>query len=315
MKRLLFLVVIMTSVFLFSCAKKGEQKSGYIAKVGSATITQEDFNNELKGLPPQIRQMFDGPEGAEKFIDELAKREMLYQEAKKQGLEKSPEYQKKLDDFKKITLISTLLEKEIEEKAKVSEKDVKDYYDSHKGEFVANGSIRASHILVKTEDEAKKIAEQIKKGGDFAKIAKAKSMDTGSAKNGGDLGTFSRGQMVPEFEKAAFALKAGETSNPVRTQYGYHIIKVTDRKEGQALEFDKVKGMLTQKLTAGKQKEVFDSYITNLKKTYKVDVNKEAVAKITAGGDKGKAGQQEDKSAVQGEKQGQGSEQKQETKK
>ena len=192
MKKFQFLAILVSLALLFSCAKKGEQKSSaYIAKVGSVTITQEDVNREIKGLPEQIQKMFEGPEGAGRFVDELVKKEILYQEAKKKGFEKDPEFQKKLEDFKKLTLISILLEKEIEAKAKVTDKDVKDYYDSHKAEMTTNNQIRASHILVKSEDEAKKILEQVKKGADFAKIAKEKSIDSGSATNGGDLGFFS----------------------------------------------------------------------------------------------------------------------------
>ncbi len=291
MRRLVFLIAAVASILLFSCARQGEQKSGYVAKVGSTTITQEDVSREMKALPEQIQKIFEGPEGTERFVNELVKKEILYQEAKKKGLDKSPDYQKKVEDFKKLTLISQLLEKEIEEKVKVSDKDVKDYYETHKKDFTANNQVKASHILVKTEEEAKGIAEQLKKGADFAKIARAKSIDAGSAKSGGDLGFFSRGQMVPEFENAAFNLKVGEVSGPVKSQYGYHIIKVTERKEGKVVEFEKIKGLLTQRLTAEKQKEVFDSYINNLINSYKVDINKEALSKMG-----GKADSKGDKS-------------------
>jgi peptidyl-prolyl cis-trans isomerase C len=226
---------------------------------------------------------------------------MLYQEAKKKGFENNPEYKKKLEDFKKLTLISLLLEKEIEDKAKVSDQDIKDYYEKHKADLTTNNQVRASHILVKSEDDAKKILGQLKKGGDFSKIAKEKSIDTGSAKNGGDLGFFSRGQMVPEFEKAAFSLKEGELGGPVKTQFGYHIIKVTGKKEGKVVEFDKVKDLLTQRVTAEKQKEAFDSYMEGLKKSYTVEKNKEAIASLGSG-IKGKG-----KPEAEGDKTGQSS--------
>ncbi len=287
MKRSVFWVTVISIALLFSCAKRGEQTSEYIAKVGSEVITKDDVNRELKALPLQIQNMFQGAQGIEKFVDELVKKEMLYQEAKKKGLENNPEYKKKIDDYKKLTLVGMLLEKEIEEKVKVSDKDVKDYYEAHKAELTANNQVRASHILVKTEEEAKKIMDQLKKGGDFAKIAREKSIDTGSAKKGGDLGFFSRGQMVPEFEKLAFGLKEGEIGGPVKTQFGYHIIKVTGKKEGQVVEFDKVKNLLKQKLVAEKQKDVFDSYVNSLKNVYKIDINKDAISKIW-GANKGK---------------------------
>ncbi len=279
----IILVCILPIVLMPACAKMGGKDSsgsGYVAKVGSSVITEEDVKKELGTLPPHIQRIFTGPEGMEKFVDELVKKEILYQEAKKKGLEDNQDYKKKVEDFKKYTLISLLLEKEIEDKAKVTEKEVRDYYDSHKDGLATNSQIRASHILLKTEEEAKKVKEQLGKGGDFARIAKEKSLDTGSAKNGGDLGFFSRGQMVPEFERAAFSLGVGEVSGPVKTQFGYHIIKVTDKKQEPIAEFEKVKDSLTQKLTAEKQKEVFDSYVNSLKKTYSIEIRKEAITKL-----------------------------------
>ena len=147
MKKLLVSLLLVPAALLCSCAKQGEQKSStYIAKVGSEVITQEDVNRELKGLPPQIQNMFAGPEGAEKFVDELVKRDMLSQEAKKKGFDNDAEYKKKVEEFKKLTLISLLLQKEVEEKAKATDKDVKDYYEAHKAELTTNNQVRASHI-------------------------------------------------------------------------------------------------------------------------------------------------------------------------
>lgn len=273
-------VLILTISLLFACAKKKEQNGPYLAKVGETKITQSDFERELENLPNFAQKMFEDSSGKEKFVDELIKKELLYQEALKKGLDKDTKYLKRVEDFKKIALVGQLLEKEIESKAKVSDKDVKDYYEKHKEDFTTVSQIRASHILVKTEEEAKKILERLKKGENFAKIAKKISIDHGSAKNGGDLGFFSKGQMVPEFEAAAVKLKPGEISEPVKTQFGYHIIKVMDKKQGQIIEFEKVKDFISQRLSAEKQKEVFDSYIEGLKKTYKVEINKEAISKL-----------------------------------
>jgi len=282
------LVSILTIPLLFAfiaCAKKGgeEPKKGpYLAIVGTTKITEADLDKEIKALPDFAQKLFEGPEGKEKFLNELVKKEILYQEATKKGLDKDPEYLKKVEEFKKITLIGQLLEKEIESKSKVTDQDIKDYYEKHKAELASVNQIKASHILVKTEAEAKKIEDMLKKGANFAELAKKYSIDKGSAQNGGDLGYFSSGQMVPEFEQAATKLKVGEISEPVKTKFGYHIIKVTEKKTGKPIEFDKVKGVLAQRLTTEKQREAFDSYIENLKKSYKVEINKEAVAKLGA---------------------------------
>jgi EpsD family peptidyl-prolyl cis-trans isomerase len=281
------MLVIAVLCALVSCAKKEEQKGPYLAKVGSVKITQSDLERDIKNLPEFAQKLFEGPGGKEKFLDEMIKKELLYQEATKKGIDKDPEYLQKLEEFKKLTLIGRLLEKEIEAKAKVTDQDVKDYYDKHKNELAAVSQIRASHILVKTEGDAKKILERVKKGEDFAAIAKKSSIDPGSAQNGGDLGYFSSGQMVPEFEAAAAKLKEGEVSSePVKTKFGYHIIKVTDKKKGNPVEFEKIKNVLFQRISAERQKEFFDTYIENLKKTFPVEINKEAVSKLSSAEEK-----------------------------
>ncbi len=273
-------VLILTVFLFFACAKKKEEKEPYLAKVGNIKITQADFEREFKNLPDFAQKMFEGSSGKERFLDELIKKELLYQEALKKGLDRDTEYTQRVKDFKKITLIGLLFEKEIESKAKVSDQEVKDYYEKNKDTFTAVSKIRVSQILLKTEGEAKKILERLKKGEEFASIAKKSSIDTVSAKKGGDLGFFSKGQLVPELEAVAVKLKPGEISEPIKTRSGYHIIKITDKK-GEVIEFDRVKDLISQHLSEEKQKEVFDSYMEGLQKTYKIEINKEALSKLT----------------------------------
>jgi peptidyl-prolyl cis-trans isomerase C len=284
MKKMVFMFLL--SAALLACSQKqmdqkADHKADVLAKVGGVSITLDDYYNDLQALPPYAKQMFQGEDGREKFLDEIVKKEILYQQALKEGVEKDPKFLRKVEDFKKLTLISELLQKEIMAKAKVSENEVKEYYDKHKQEFAATSQIRASHILVKTEAEAVKVLARLKKGEKFAALAKELSVDKPSAANGGDIGYFSRGQMVPEFERAAVGLKVGETSGPVKTSFGYHIIKVTDKKTGPIVEFDRVKDVIMQRLSAEKQKEAFDAYISDLKKNYKVEINKDVLAKLS----------------------------------
>jgi parvulin-like peptidyl-prolyl isomerase len=293
MRKVVVLILIVPLLFAFvACAKKEGQKGADLAKVGNVTITQADIEREIKNLPDFAQKIFEGSGGKERFLNELVKKELLYQEALKKGLDKNTEYLKKVEDFKKITLIGQLLEKEIESKAKVADQDIRDYYEKHKEDFAPVSQIRMSLILVKTEEEAEKILGRLNKGEDFARVAKKSSVDLNSAKNGGDLGYLSRGQMTSELEAVAVRLKTGEVSEPIKTQSGYQIIKVTDKKIGKVVEFERVKNFISQQLSAEKQKEVFDSYIESLKKSYKVDINKEAVSKLSSGEEK-KEGTQE----------------------
>jgi peptidyl-prolyl cis-trans isomerase C len=284
MKRIV--VSILFAGLVFSCTQKAADKTAqgpFVAKVGSASITQADFEREMKSLPDYAQQLFEGEAGKEKFLDEIIKKEILYQEALKKGIDKGPDFNRKLEEFRKLTLASELLEKEIMSKNKVTEQEVKDYYSKHKEDFTTTSQIRASHILVKTDAEANKVLARLKKGEKFEEIAKKESLDTASAKNGGDIGFFARGQLVPEFEKAAAGLKVGELSGPVKTSFGYHIIKVTDKKTGPVVEFDRVKDVINQRLSGERQKEAFDNYIAELRKKaeYKVEINKDALAKIS----------------------------------
>jgi peptidyl-prolyl cis-trans isomerase C len=276
--------VTMLVCALVACSKKDAgQKGPYLAKIDTTAITQADFDREFKALPDYARQIFTDASGREKFLNEIINKELLYKEAIKKGFDKSPEFSKKMEEFKKLTLVSEVFEKEIMAKARVSDQDIKDYYDKNKDSFVIATEIRASHILVKTEEEAQKVLARLKKGEKFEAIAKAVSLDAASAKNGGDVGFFKKGHMVPEFERAAASLKVGEISMPVKTQFGYHIIKLTDKKTGAPIEFEKVRDLISQKLSGEKQKEAFDVYITELKKTYKIDINKDALSKLDEG--------------------------------
>ncbi len=272
-------VMCVLALALVSCSKKAaEVKGPYLAKVDNTAVTQADFDREYQALPDYAQQIFTDAAGKEKFLNEIINKELLYREAVRKGYDKGQDYLKKVEEFKKLSLVSELFEKEIMAKAKVSDQDAKDYYDKNKDDFIVAKEIKASHILVKTEDEAQKVLSRLKKGEKFETVAKAVSIDTGSAKNGGDLGFFKKGQMVPEFERAAAALKAGETtSSPVKSPFGYHIIKVTDKKTGDPIPFDKVRDLVSQKLSGEKQKGVFDTYMAELKKTHKIEINKEAL--------------------------------------
>ncbi|MBF0539418.1 MAG: peptidylprolyl isomerase [Nitrospirae bacterium] len=181
-------------------------------------------------------------------------------------------------DFRKINLINALIQKNVQTTSiKVTPEDAKKYYDDNQKEFVMPAQVRAVHILVKTEKEAQDIYNKLKKGGDFAATAKSASMDTATAEKGGDLGFFARGQMEPSFDDAVFKLKKGELSSPVKTSFGYHIIKVVDTKEAKTTDFEGVKPMIIQYLTGEKQKKAFDTYYSSVEKNYSVQIDNKAV--------------------------------------
>jgi len=255
-----------------------------LAEVNSAKITMADFNNELASVPANYKAMINA--NKKKFLDDLVLQELLAQEAKKQGLEKDKDVVQALAKIENKLLAQKLLEKEVLEKVNVTDEEAKKYYDEHKDEFKVPEQVQASHILVAVKetatDDEKKAAEtkaedllkQLKGGADFATLAKDNS-DCPSKAKGGDLGYFSKGQVVPEFEEAAYSLKVEELSGAVKTQFGYHIIKVTDKKAEQQKSFDEVKDELKQKLARDKQKTAFDTYSAELKGKAKITINED----------------------------------------
>ncbi len=186
-----------------------------IATVNGAKITSEDFDREVKALPEYIRAMADTPQGKKEMIGHPVMRELILQQAAKDGVDKGKEIEEKLAELKKRIIVDTYLKKKVEAESKISDDELKKFYEQNLDKFKSGEQIRASHILVKSEQEAQSILEQLKKGANFEELAKAKSADSSAAK-GGDLGWFGKGNMVPAFEKAAFSLKEGQLSGIVR---------------------------------------------------------------------------------------------------
>ena len=178
--------------------------------------------------------------------------------------------------------INKMMEAEVAGAVAATDADAKDFYDKNPDKFAQPESVRASHILIVTKDadEAGKkaartkidgVLKRVKAGEDFAALAKENSQD-GSASQGGDLGFFGRGRMVPEFDQAVFALKPGEISEVVSTQFGYHIIKLTEKKAGSTVPFDQVKPQVLEYLSNQKKQQRVDSFIDEAKKRAKIEV-------------------------------------------
>lgn len=175
-----------------------------------------------------------------------------------------------LDSLKKQIPMQLRIRKLLEPQAKVTDDEVKQYFEANKASYGQPEQVRASHILVATQAEADDIEKQLKAGADFAALAKAKSLDTGSKDAGGDLGFFGKGTMVPEFEQAAFSLKVGEVSDPVKSQYGYHVIKVTDHKDAVTATFESKQAEIRDQLVQQKISQLASTYLADLKAKAKI---------------------------------------------
>ena len=187
-------------------------------------------------------------------------------------------------DTAQTIAVNVMLKNELEPKIAVTEADRKKFYDENRARFRQEDSVHASHILIRTPEQADAAAKakarsqagdllaQLNKGADFADLAKKHSQDPGSAPNGGDLGFFSKGQMVPAFEQAAFGLKPGQTSDIVETPFGYHIIRVSEAKAGRDLNYDEVKAQIDDYLKQQLRDQKSQEFVDQLKAKSKVEV-------------------------------------------
>jgi len=257
----------------------GKKEGTVLAEVNSGTITTGDFDRELKNLPEYLKAMADTPQGRNEMLDTMVIRELILQQAAKDGLDKGPEIEEKLQDLRKRLVVESFLKKKVEAESKVSDEDMKSFYEQNKDKFKSGAQIKASHILVKSEKEAGDILAKLKSGANFEELAKKSSVDSSSAK-GGDLGWFGLGSMVPVFEKAAVALKEGQISDVVKSDFGFHIIKLTGKRPAGTLPFEEVKEQIKGAIMPAKQQEVFQKIKDELKKTAKITIKEDVLNSV-----------------------------------
>lgn len=226
----------------------------------------KDLDKKVDDRVAQIRAQFPSPADFEKALSSENLTEKQFSAS-----------------IRKNIVIDNLLQKEVLEKISVTEADAKQFYDKNQDKFKVPEQTRASHILLgadqkasaedkkKAKEKAEAIRKRIVAGEDFAAVATSESTCPSAAK-GGDLGYFSKGQMVPAFEEAAFSLKPGQISNVVETQFGYHIIKVTDRKQAETIKFNDVKKKIEDYLKGQQAQKPIAEYIENLRKGAKIEM-------------------------------------------
>lgn len=272
----IFIVAAASVVVMAGCgkAKKENASAGEVlAKVDGTVITMDQFKKEQEKLPEYVKASLETKEGKKQFLDNLVTRELILQKAEKAGMGKDEAVISKLEEIKKTLVIEALLKKEIEGKAAFGEKEAEEYYASHKDEFKEGEKVKIAHIMVKTEKEANDILKRLEKKESFEKLAKKYSL-AATASKGGELGYLERGTVVPEFEEAAFKLKnVGDLSPVVAAGSGYHIIKLLERKDAEAQPFEKVKDKVITMQTKKKQKELFEAFVSSLKKEAKLEIN------------------------------------------
>jgi len=243
-----------------------------LASFNGQTITLGEFNQIWEEVPEDYKLQLD----KSLVLDQMISEKLLIQEAKNMGLEEDNDV---LEQIKKMTeqiLVQVLIEREILDKIKVNDEEVLEYYEQNKDSFTEKEQVHLYNILLETEGEAQDILEQLKTGGDFSEIAKEKSTGP-SAAQGGDLGYLTKGTIILEIEEVVFALELEELSEVIKTDFGFHILKITEKKPETVKTLEEVKEDIIQTLLPDTQKEAFENLLEKLKGKAEIEINEKAL--------------------------------------
>src|SRR6202166_598003 len=264
-------------VLLAGLPLRAEDAKPVLAKVNATEIRQSDVALAEEELGPSLAQM-DPATKKDNVLAFLIDMKIVAKAAEDKKVENNEDFKKRLAFTRNRLLMDSLLA--TEGKAATTDEAMKKVYDDASKQITGEQEVHARHILVETEDEAKAVKAELDKGADFAELAKKKSKDPG-ASDGGDLGFFTKDQMVPEFSTVAFALEPGKISDPVKSQFGWHVIKVEEKRDRKPPDFEQVKGQIETYVARKAQAD----YVAKLRETAKIermDQPAEAAAKPDA---------------------------------
>ena len=237
-----------------------------LATVAGEEITAEDLNAFIQSMPKEQQMYASNPQFRQQIIDQLVNARLFAKYAEELKMDETEEFQKILNNAKKEILASMAIGETVKN-AEVTEEELKGFYEANKQRFEKGGTVRAKHILVKEEAKCQEILEEIIAGKVFEEAAQQYSTCP-SGQKGGDLGEFGKGQMVKEFEEAAFNAEIGQVVGPVATQFGFHLIKVEEKNEATVAAFDEVKEQIRRNLVAQKQNQAYSDKVAELRAKY-----------------------------------------------
>ncbi len=240
-----------------------------LAVAAGHEITEQELSNVINNYPPEQQIHMSDLKARQQVLDQLIAFHLFHKMAVEEKITESQEYLN-LAEKLNTELASQMAAASVVENISVNEEEEKHFYRENPHLFAPKAQASARHILVAQEELALRVAKEIAEGLSFAEAARTYSTCP-SRDRGGDLGYFSKGQMVPEFEKAAFAGELNQVLGPVKTQFGYHLILVEDRKEGEALAFEQVQSQIHQQLIQSKQRRAYDEKVKELAEKYGVE--------------------------------------------
>ena len=241
-----------------------------LASVEGMEIRESDLNAIIERYPAENRVMFESEMGRAQLLEQVIATKLLSKLAVEKKVTETEDFKNKLKEIE-MQLATELVVEEILSNATVSEEDAKKYYEDNKEQFNKGETVVAKHILVDSKEKCEAIKNEIASGSISFEDAAQKDSTCPSKENGGSLGEFGKGMMVPEFEKAAFELEIGELSDAVETQFGYHLIKVESKNAAQALSFEEVQPQVVNMLSQQAQQKAYIDTINDLQSKYKVE--------------------------------------------
>ena len=237
-----------------------------LATVAGENITAEDLNAFIQSMPREQQMYASNPQFRDQIVEQLISARLFAKYAEELKLDETEEFKTILNNARKEILASMAIG-EVVKNVAVTEEELKEFYETNKARFEKGGTVRAKHILVKDEEKCQSVLEEIVAGKAF-EVAAQEYSTCPSGQKGGDLGEFGKGQMVKEFEEAAFTAEIGQVIGPVATQFGYHLIKVEEKTEATVAAFEEVKEQIRRNLLGQKQNDAYGAKVAELKAKY-----------------------------------------------
>lgn len=244
-----------------------ETNKNVLATVAGEEITEEEFSLFLQAVPREQQAYLSNPQFREQCLQQFIALRLFAKEGEEMKLDETEEFQSMITNAKRDILAQMVMHDMIS-RLTVNEDEMKAYYETNKAQYQRGETVRARHILVDEEDKCKEIMEQIENGAIAFETAAQEHSNCPSGSKGGDLGTFGKGQMVKEFEEAAFTAEIGKVVGPVKTQFGYHLIKVEEKNMPSAISYEEAKKSIRTTMLQKKQNEAYSAKVKELREKY-----------------------------------------------
>lgn len=269
------LLVIFIIFNIAGCESRKDTGGRVIAQVNGKEIRDDHFKARFSKLPLSLKTRYSDEKGKRDFLEEMIKRELLLQEAKRIGIEKDPAILDRIEEMRERIILNEFLQREVENKLVANDKELEDYYNLHREEFKSPDEVKISQIVVRSEEDAREVLKRLHRGADFARMAKEFSIDTATKNSGGELGMLQKGKIHPQLESVIFGMNEGDISDPIKTESGFHIIKLQKKNPGALLLFKDAKNMVNQRYQIEKRNRVFEDLFKNLRSKARITISEE----------------------------------------